>query len=97
MNIHCIGGLRSCAKETRALKVGSIVTAHQKLTLATTWNTASHPSGHGILQARILEWAPFPPPGDLPDPGMEPGSSALQADSLPFEPPGKLHKDIFNL
>ena len=32
---------------------------------------------------------PFPPPGDLPNPGMEPRSPALQADSLPAEPPGK--------
>ena len=32
---------------------------------------------------------PFPPPEDLPDPGIEPGSPALQADSLPFEPAGK--------
>ena len=32
---------------------------------------------------------PFPFPGDLPNPGMEPGSPALQADSLPTEPPGK--------
>ena len=32
---------------------------------------------------------PFPSPGDLPDQGIEPGSPALQADSLLFEPPGK--------
>ena len=32
---------------------------------------------------------PFPPPGDLSDPGIEPRSPALQADSLPSEPPGK--------
>ena len=32
---------------------------------------------------------PFPSPGDLPDPGIEPASSGLQADSLPSEPPGK--------
>ena len=32
---------------------------------------------------------PFPPPGDLPDPGIEPWSPALQADSLPSKPPGK--------
>ena len=32
---------------------------------------------------------PFSSPEDLPDPGIEPGSSALQADSLPSEPPGK--------
>ena len=29
-------------------------------------------------------------PGDLPNPGIEPGSPTLQADSLPFEPTGKL-------
>ena len=46
-------------------------------------------SVHGILQARILEWLPFPFPGDLLDSGIEPESLALQADSLPSEPPGK--------
>ena len=33
---------------------------------------------------------PFPSPGDLPKPGIKPSSSALQADSLPVEPQGKL-------
>ena len=33
---------------------------------------------------------PFPSPGDLPNPGIKPGSPALQADSLPFELPGNL-------
>ena len=46
-------------------------------------------SVHGIFQARVLEWWPFPSPGDLPDPGIEPGSPALQADALLSEPPGK--------
>ena len=32
---------------------------------------------------------PFPPPGDLPDPRIEPGSPALQVNPLPFEWPGK--------
>ena len=32
---------------------------------------------------------PFPSPGGLPDQGIEPVSPALQADSLPSEPPGK--------
>ena len=36
---------------------------------------------HGILQARIL---PFLPQRDLPDPGVEPRSPALEADSLPL-------------
>ena len=34
-------------------------------------------SVHGIFQARILEWLPFPSPGDLPDPGIKPGSPAF--------------------
>ena len=36
-------------------------------------------SVHGILQARILEWVPFPPPGDLPDAGIELGSPTSPA------------------
>ena len=44
---------------------------------------------HGFLQARILEWVAFPSPGYLPDPGINPRSSASQADSLPSDPPGK--------
>ena len=43
---------------------------------------------HGLLQARILE--PFPSPGDLPNLGIEPRSPALQADSLPAKPQGRL-------
>ena len=42
-------------------------------------------SVHGISLARILEWMPFPTPGDLPDPGIEPlspTSPALQVVSL---------------
>ena len=36
---------------------------------------------------------PFSSPGDLPDSGIEPGSPALQEESLPSEPPGKHKKD----
>ena len=42
---------------------------------------------------------PFPSPEDLPDPGIEPGSLAFQADALPSEPPGKspqIHVEILN-
>ena len=42
-----------------------------------------------MLQARILEWIAIPFSGDLPNPGIEPRSPALQADSLPAEPQGK--------
>ena len=47
-------------------------------------------SVHGIFQPRILDI--YPPPGDLPNPGIEPVSltSALQAGSLPLVPLGKL-------
>ena len=36
-------------------------------------------SVHGILQASILEWVATPPPGDLPDPGIEPMSLMSRA------------------
>ena len=44
---------------------------------------------HSIFQARILGWVAIPPPGDLPDPGIEPPSlesPALAGDFLPAEP-----------
>ena len=48
----------------------------------------------GILQARILEWIAISSPWDLPDPGIEPGSPTLQADSLSSEPLGKHHDNL---
>ena len=53
-------------------------------------------SVHGILQARSRSELPFPPLGDLLDPGIEPGSSALQADCLPSEPSRKPKCFIFS-
>ena len=47
-------------------------------------------SVHGLLQVRIVSGLPCPSPGDLPDLGIEPGSPALQADSLPFELPERM-------
>ena len=48
--------------------------------------------GSSIRFSRQEYWSglPFPSPGDLPDPGIKPGSPALQADSVPSEQPGKL-------
>ena len=56
-------------------------------TLCDPWTVACQaPSSvHWIHQARIRSGLPFPSPENLPDPGIEPGSPALQADSLPFE------------
>ena len=39
---------------------------------------------------------PYPSQGDLPNPGVKPGSPALQADSLPSEPPGKSTLNLKN-
>ena len=57
---------------------------------STLWSVVYQaPPSMGILQARILEWVAISFSRDLPDPGIEPGSPAFQADALPSEPPGK--------
>ena len=43
----------------------------------------------GFSRQEYWSGLPFPSPGDLPDPGIEPGSPALQADALPSAPLGK--------
>ena len=70
-----------------------------QLCLTVTPWTVSHqaPLSLGILQSRIPEWVAFPSPGDLPNPGIEPRSPTLQADSLPSEPPRKHIKRILRL
>ena len=58
----------------------------------TPWTGACQaPVSMEFSRQEYLSGLPFPSPGDLPDPGIEPGCPALQADSLPFEPPGKPH------
>ena len=47
------------------------------------------PLSMGFSRQEYWTGLPFPSPGDLPDPGIKPGSPALQADYLPSEPPGK--------
>ena len=65
------------------------VLSHVRL-FATPWTVACQaPLSMGILQARILSGLPCPPPGDLYNPGIEPRSPALPADSLPSKPPRK--------
>ena len=56
----------------------------------TPW-TVAYKASLSMEFSRQAYWSglPFPSPGDLPDPGIEPGSPALQADTLPSEPPGK--------
>ena len=60
------------------------------MTLCNPMNACQAPPlSMGILQARILQWVTMPSSRDLPNPRIEPTSPALQADSLPSEPPGK--------
>ena len=46
------------------------------------------PLSMGFSREEYWNGSPCPPPGDIPDPETEPGFLALQADSLPSEPPG---------
>ena len=53
--------------------------------------TVAHQASLSMEFSRQKYWSglPFPSPGDLPDSGIKPRSLTLQADTLPFELPGK--------
>ena len=70
------------------MKVKSL--SHVRL-FETPW-TVAYQAPLSMEFSRQEYWSglPFPSPGDLPNPGIEPRSPALQADALPSEPPGKL-------
>ena len=69
------------------VKVKSL--SHVRL-FATPWSVAHRaPPFMGFSRQEYWSGLPFPSPGDLPNPGMEPRSPALQADALTSEPPGK--------
>ena len=56
---------------------------------ATPWTVARQaPLSMGFSRQEYWSGLPFPSPGDLPNPGIEPRSPTLQADSVPSEPPG---------
>ena len=59
--------------------------------LTTSWTVAREaPLSTGLPRQKYWSGLPFPSPGDLPNPGMEPASPALQADSLPLSHQGSL-------
>ena len=63
----------------------------------TTWTVAYQaPLSMGFSRQEYWSGLPFPSPGDLPDPGIEPVSLALQADDLPTELCGK-HFSVLRL
>ena len=58
--------------------------------LVTLWKVAYQaPPSMGFSRQEYWSGLPFPSPGDLPNPGIEPRSPALQTDALPSEPPVK--------
>ena len=57
---------------------------------AIQWTVAHQaPLSMGFSRQEYWSGLPFPSQGDLPDPGIEPRSPALEADALTSEPPGK--------
>ena len=75
--------------EGRRKKVKVKSLSHVRL-FVTPW-TVAHQAPLSMRFSRQEYWSglPFPSPGDLPDPGIEPRSPKLQADALTSEPPGK--------
>ena len=66
--------------------VGGCSVTKSCLTLVLTWTVACQaPLSMGFSRQEYWSGLPFPSPGDLSNPGIEPGSPALQADSLPTE------------
>ena len=62
---------------------------------ATPWTVAYQASpSMGFSRQEYWSGLPFPFPGDLPDPGIEPRSPALEADALTSEPPGKIQIEL---
>ena len=74
--------------------------SHVRL-FVTPWTVACKaPLSTGFSRQEFWSGLSFPSPGDLPGPGIEPVSPALQVDSLPTEPPGKpqgrdIHVNIY--
>ena len=77
----------SCKQLKVKVKVKSLSCVQLFVTLWTVAHQAPPPMGF----SRQEYWSglPFPSPGDLPDPEIEPRSPTLQADALTSEPPGK--------
>ena len=80
-------------RNTKKMKVKSL----SRVRLFATPRIVAHqaPPSMGFSSQEYWTGLPFPSPGDLPNPGIEPGSPALQADTLLSEPPGKHHPDCW--
>ena len=93
-SLNSIAGLTTNILEAKILKVKVKVLVTQSCpTLCNPMDCITHQAPLSIFP-RQKYWSglPFPPPEDLPDPGIEPTSPALQTDSLPAEPAGRTYQ-----
>ena len=67
----------------------TVLVAQSCLTLCNPMDYSPPGSSMGFSRQQYYSGLPCPSPGDFIDPGFEPGSPALQVDSLPSESPGK--------
>ena len=75
---------------SNGLLVSEVKSLSRVRLFATPWTVAYQaPPSMGFSRQRYWSALPFPSPGDLPNPGIEPGSPTLQTDALLSEPPGK--------
>ena len=82
--LYCFLFLTLSLRNFLFLGLGGGLVAKSCLTLATPWIVACKaPLSMGLSRQEYWSGVPFPSPGDLPNPGIEPRSPALQADSLP--------------
>ena len=73
------------------LKKVKVKSLSRVLLFATPWTVAYQtPPSMGFSRQQYWSGLPFPSPGDLPNPGIKPGSPTLQAYTLPSEPPGNV-------
>ena len=86
---HTANQPRAAAGVAAVVAVAVAVSRFSRVRLfATLWTVALQaPLSVELSRQEYWSGLPCPPPGDLPDPGMEPGSPALQADFLLSEPP----------
>ena len=86
---ECFVGVHRPSLNQVYLDMSMCMLSHVQL-FVNSW-IAAHQAPLSMAFSRQEYWRglPFPSPGDLPDPGIEPRSPTLQADALSSEPPGK--------
>ena len=84
----CRGGVGLTCEPACSVAVVQLLS---RVRLFVTPRTVAYQAFQSMGFSRQEYWSglPFLSPGDLPNPGMEPKSPALEADALPTEPPGK--------